>query len=391
MFDLINIISIVTACQLLLFAVFVFTQASTKSNHLLLGFFLLSNSFYILGFIVHRYVQVYPAELMNFLYFGIAFGFLFGPLLFLYTKSITVKDFSFKKSYLLHALLFLIYIFAVVIFFHVKDYDEKLSRITEGILIRPREFSIILVVVMHIQILIYLFMCFKAVHQFRNKLQNYYSQTDTLKLSWMRVVLVAFLFMWLADISNFSLIRLGMYNEMAEKILTTISLAINFVFANLILFKGLKQPQYFTPIIKPVENTAYENSPLRKEKSEEYLRQLKQYMEKEKPYLEPELTLDELASKLGVLPKFLSQAINQNLKKNFYYFINEYRIEEAKKLLQLSNDSRKTILEILYACGFNSKSTFNSAFKKYEGVTPKQFKQRLQSLSKSDLIQSSKD
>ncbi|MCD4693709.1 MAG: helix-turn-helix domain-containing protein [Calditrichales bacterium] len=98
------------------------------------------------------------------------------------------------------------------------------------------------------------------------------------------------------------------------------------------------------------------------------------FMKSEKKYLIPDLTLNELAEKVSIPPFHLSQILNTCLNQNFFDFINSYRIEESKKLLSEHSSNKKTILEIIYETGFNSKSVFNNAFKKYTGMTPSQFR-----------------
>ena len=100
------------------------------------------------------------------------------------------------------------------------------------------------------------------------------------------------------------------------------------------------------------------------------------FMKNNKPYLDPELTLDQLAALLSLKPRALSQAINEILNQNFFDFINRYRIEEAAKLLANPIDKKVTVLEVLYEVGFNSKSSFNALFKKYMGLTPTEFKRK---------------
>ena len=99
-------------------------------------------------------------------------------------------------------------------------------------------------------------------------------------------------------------------------------------------------------------------------------------MENEKPYLNPSLTLFDVSSMTGIPPRSLSDVINSSLNKNFYDFINSFRIKEAETLLAESHETKKTILEILYQVGFNTKSSFNQAFKKHSGITPTQFKKQ---------------
>src|SRR5207253_4265417 len=101
---------------------------------------------------------------------------------------------------------------------------------------------------------------------------------------------------------------------------------------------------------------------------------LQNYMQQNKPFLDSELTLDELAVQLQVKPKLLSQTINEVAQQNFFEFINHYRIEEAKRLLTNPKDKKITVLEVMYEVGFNSKSSFNTLFKKATGLTPSEFK-----------------
>jgi AraC-like DNA-binding protein len=96
------------------------------------------------------------------------------------------------------------------------------------------------------------------------------------------------------------------------------------------------------------------------------------YMENKKPYLDFDLTLQKLAAQLDLPEKELSLLINQKIGKHFFDFINEYRIEDAKMLLK--NQPQLTVLEILYEVGFNSKSSFYTAFKKETNITPSDYR-----------------
>jgi AraC-like DNA-binding protein len=97
------------------------------------------------------------------------------------------------------------------------------------------------------------------------------------------------------------------------------------------------------------------------------------YFEKEKAYLNPELTLSELASKLDTNTSVLSAVINTGFSKNFNDFVNEYRVEEFKRKAAAPDSKHLTLLAIAFDCGFNSKATFNRAFKKVTDVSPKAF------------------
>ena len=93
-------------------------------------------------------------------------------------------------------------------------------------------------------------------------------------------------------------------------------------------------------------------------------------MVEEKPYLDYQLTLQKLADQIQIPEKELSLLINHYLNKHFFDFINEYRINDAKTLLKDVTKKEVTVLEIVYQVGFNSKSSFYTAFKKVTGQTP---------------------
>ncbi len=123
----------------------------------------------------------------------------------------------------------------------------------------------------------------------------------------------------------------------------------------------------------------YKTSALDTERAEEILFKLLALMEKEKVYLDADLTLKKLSERLMIHYNHLSRIINEKLQHSFNDFVNKYRIEEARKKLLDPVEGKKTVLEIAYDTGFYSKSVFNTAFKKFTGMTPSQFrKKRLQ-------------
>jgi AraC-like DNA-binding protein len=120
----------------------------------------------------------------------------------------------------------------------------------------------------------------------------------------------------------------------------------------------------------------YKTSALDAERADEILPKLLVLMEKEKIYLNADLTLKKLSERLMIHYNHLSQIINEKLQFSFNDFVNKYRIEEAKKKLLDPAEGKKTVLEIAYDTGFYSKSVFNTAFKKFTGMTPSQFKKK---------------
>lgn len=107
-----------------------------------------------------------------------------------------------------------------------------------------------------------------------------------------------------------------------------------------------------------------------KTEEEQTREQLEAFMQAQQPYLQNDLTLGALAKMLGLKPVVLSRVINECYQKNFFDFINSYRIQHFIEIAPLAEHSHKTLLGIALEVGFNSKSTFNRAFKKEYSVPP---------------------
>ncbi|MBZ0269880.1 helix-turn-helix domain-containing protein [bacterium] len=102
---------------------------------------------------------------------------------------------------------------------------------------------------------------------------------------------------------------------------------------------------------------------------------LEEYMRAERPYLDGSLKLRNVAARLGVSPHHLSQVINRDLGRNFFDFVNDYRVEEAKRLLADPTKRNLTVLAIGFEAGFNNKASFNTAFRKFTETTPSAFRE----------------
>lgn len=125
------------------------------------------------------------------------------------------------------------------------------------------------------------------------------------------------------------------------------------------------------------DSPKYQKSRLDENIAESYASELKTLMEKKKPYINPDLTLPELAKKLNLSPNILSQVINGYCCQNFYNFINTYRVEEVISMMKDPLMKDKSILDMAYEAGFKSKTTFNTIFKKHTGLTPSEFRKNI--------------
>ena len=198
----------------------------------------------------------------------------------------------------------------------------------------------------------------------KHQLTNLFKKSDkfsTIEI-WITSIYIGNIIVWIA------------YNTVSYTSYIVGALSFSFVFYLLILlliFTRRKDPSFLNRHVK------YGNKKIEPEEAQQLNQKLNELMESERLYKDANLKLSDVAQKLNVLPHYLSQFINDNLEKNFTNFLNEFRIEEAKNLIQ--RDSHLKLESIGYECGFNSKSTFYSAFKKVTGTTPARFKEDIAS------------
>ncbi len=139
----------------------------------------------------------------------------------------------------------------------------------------------------------------------------------------------------------------------------------------LISFQIIKQSGFFKqPSL--VDQQKYKSSSVTHEQQQQLLTRLKSLMSDSKPFLKPDFSLPDLAEQLHVTVHHLSQVINEGLGRSFFEMTAEYRIEEAKRLLKEQINIK--IEEIAEQVGYNSKSSFNTSFKKITGQTPSEWR-----------------
>jgi AraC-like DNA-binding protein len=298
---------------------------------------------------------------------------LFGPLIYLYTSFLTNTRIQFKESHYLHFIPYLINI-AILIPFFIKSSEEKIqildyftASITSGTDNYFR-YNFILQITIAISSILYAIKSLKVLKDYSNKLLNEYSNIQKFKLDWLSLFLYSFFIISLGFIF-FSFLT---YNDRYPQFdYNAYYFIFIFVLIYIISYKTISQPI----ILSIDKNFKTKNKIFQKneEESNEVLT-LKMYMTNEKPYIEGELTASQLAEKINISRHQLSQILNNQLGQNFYDFINEYRVEEFKSRLKLSENNNLTLLGIAYDSGFNSKTTFNTIFKKVTGLTPSQYK-----------------
>jgi len=361
---------------LLFISVFLFTSDKGKriSNILIGGFFLtlflnLTDSFLLLRQVYFQYPQWAG--------WGSNLLLLCGPLIFLYTQSVIYKDFHFTKGKLLHFLPFIVLFFVAEISYLAAGHQMQI-KILNSIIERKIPAIIYLAASgIYIHFFVYLFIALRSINRYEFAASNQYSEAQKVTLGWLKTIIYFFLALMLISAVN-SYLSFRSRGQ-AYFFLLSLTIFLLMLFIIFVLFKALHNPAIFSvweekEINEAAQTRKYATSPMQEDEKKCILDNLLQHMQSQRPYLEPELTLNDLAAQIAVKPKLLSQVINELLHQNFFEFINHYRIEEAKQLLTNPKDKKITVLEVMYEVGFNSKSSFNTLFKKHTGLTPGEFK-----------------
>ncbi|GAB5525173.1 MAG: hypothetical protein Roseis2KO_30450 [Roseivirga sp.] len=292
--------------------------------------------------------------------FGAFFGLSYGPLCLLYTRSLIYADKKIRWNDLWH------FIPSAVMFIGLLVDIQTFTAITYWL------FFTVLVV---LQLSFYLVLAYRKVSWYKRTLKNVSSEFIAINLSWLQYLILS-----LGIVFAIVLVEaLVADNELLDNVVVMGIYIYVLFFVNSIYWKGLRHPQIFNGLSAEAKTltqeiaTKYSHSNLNASQAEAYLNQLEAYMQEQKPYLTYNITIEELSEATGISARHLSQVINQQLNKNFYDFINSYRVAEAKRLLT-DKDKALRVNEVMYDSGFSSKSTFNAVFRKATGQTPSEYR-----------------
>jgi AraC-like DNA-binding protein len=353
-------------------------QKGKKISNRLLGFFFLLIGLNLLD-VFFLATGVYFSH-YNLAGFGACLPLLFGPMLFYYTQSVVYKSFSITLKNVWHLFAFVVLFCVTEAYYLFQPVDVKV-HVLKSILEHHFPFAISIVsVLVFIQFLLYATYSLRLVSSYKNATNQLFSNARQTNVSWLYSTIIFFIVIMFITALN-SLLTQTSFSTYYLFAFNVIILAV-FIFVLQVLMKALRRPDFFSFDKRngPPDfflSTAKTTSPGNEKTEKERIVQIvSQYMQSNKPYLEPELTLNQLASRVSLKPRALSQAINEILQQNFFDFINRYRVEEAVRLLTNPVDKKITVLEVLYEVGFNSKSSFNTLFKKYTGLTPTEFRKK---------------
>lgn len=365
--NIIDIINTLTIFQLLSFAVYLLVvNNSRKTSNRFLALFFIIQSTCVLNSIIWRYLEWSIYHIPYFIYIPIILLKLWGPAFYFYVKSMTTPSFRLQFKDLLHTIPMLL--FAVLIIFCYNRFSGSLTKelLLHRTILTVSETNIVFILT---QILIMCYIIFSLIklNNHKKEIHTFYSSDDKINLKWLRFIIYGFSGLWLLDTINYSVVLcMG-----SPTILINFIYPVIFMMAVYAAFQSWKFPNVF---IQNDRKPKYEKYPVTEKQKDEYQERLLKIMDEEKLYLIPDLTLKILSDRISIPVVYLSQILNVSIGQNFYDFINSYRIKEAQDYLKNSAVNKMTILEILYRVGFNSKTSFNTAFKKYTGMTPTEYK-----------------
>jgi AraC-like DNA-binding protein len=228
------------------------------------------------------------------------------------------------------------------------------------------------------------------LYRHRNNIRKEFSAIEKINLAWLQYLILGICFIWVVVIAV-DLVP-GDYFKLKNIDSDIFVFTAVVIFVCFLGFFGLKQTHIFTPGIiqlnhfqeeklstypEKKEYEKYAKSGLKDTDAEQLHKQLNEYMRVEKPYLNSEISLSKLGESFGVHSNYLSQVINDRESKNFYDYINGYRIDEFKRIVTDPKKQKLTIMALALECGFNSKSAFNNCFKKLTHQTPSEYMKRV--------------
>jgi AraC-like DNA-binding protein len=305
---------------------------------------------------------------------------LHGPFLFLYISALVREKYRLNVKDLFHFIpfiLFNIYLLAVSLFPEISR-NIRLDHV-ETIHEPPFLFKFFLTITALSGPAYFMF----SIRLFKIldiNIFNNFSYSENINLEWLRKLVYSFGSIWTLLMTVAAIHHVF---HIFSWIFCThgISLSLS-VFIILIGYYGLRQREIFSSdaredFVTDQKINKYSGSGLKEHDAKRYINILESFMEKGKPYLDPEINLPRLAESLNMPSHYLSQVINEHFGSNFFEFINRYRVEEIKRRIDDPAYKNLTILGIAFESGFNSKSAFNRVFKNTTGLTPSEYKRSL--------------
>ncbi len=341
----------------------------TIANRLMAAWMFLICTELVIALLNSKVIEMYAFHFVAFTY---------GPLLYLYVRFMTDPGRKFNWLALIHFIPFVVFLTVSVIFRELPLMKDLRN------FFKPDRFISLRIVYstsFFLSVSAYSILAFVLIRNHQRKLKDLISYTSwVITLNWLKILSISFY------VSFLVLFILGGLNMIGDFIpfdpyfvvfgfITVVSFAFSFY--------AIQQPVIYGQEVRVTdmekngrETEKYVKSGLRDKQAEEYLKKLISVMETDKPYLNRNLSILDLSQLTGISRHYITQVLNEKHGKNFFTFINEYRVKDVISRFKDPKNNHFTILAIAFDAGFNSKTTFNSIFKNLTGVTPSEYREK---------------
>ena len=354
----------------LLLAIFLLTvKTERKLENRLFAAFLIINAIDISGLFMHLFVDSY-----NLKAFKISAYLLVMPLFYLYVNAVCFSDFTLKRKHLLHLIPFIVANLILTPRLYLAEGAAK-EDFFKTMWHSPEMFFY--QAIGELQYFSYIVAVFLILKKYKKIYLENYTNPNTLLYKWLsqltKIFLVIHVFIILKNI-----VRYTQHKDLFIW-LNIVAGTVFLLSACWFILKALNYPELFRRIdstLQPTNDFAETlNSENKTDETKSFqIEQLKNFMVEKEPFLDPSLTIQELAHQVEIPVRDLSVLINHHINQHFFDFVNEYRVKKAMTILKDPTKKEYTVLEILYEVGFNSKSSFHTSFKKYTNQTPVAFR-----------------
>jgi len=303
-------------------------------------------------------------------------------LLCFYVKSLIFRDFHLRRKDYYHLIPIILFAIFMTLTFFRFPLAQRLIWINQEIFVYSAHYitSDFLCKILRV---VYCVACFRLILKYKDLLKATHSNIEKVDVFWLKLLVDGFLAVTIMEafLSFAKFVGVAVhfdfqhYNLRFFEFVGLSGYYVTFVLVCMLVFTSMRYFATFEAVRQKKEPEQAKKPAQEKLLNPEFAERIDSLMRRDKPYLMADITLDVLAEKLTIPARDLSMIINRHFNNNFYEFINNYRIEEAKKILIDPANKDKTITDIYLEVGFNSKSVFNTFFKKIVGQTPSEYRQ----------------
>lgn len=373
-YNFLHLVSSIGIFVVLLLALFLITvKTKHRLSNYLLAFFLFTNAIDACKFLMREF----PVNHINLEAFRWSIVYLVPASFYLYVLSVCYANFRLKPKHLLHAIPFIAYNLYLMWGIYFVDRASKIYFLKDMNEMPLTQFFQFL---FEFLFQVYFIASFLVIRKSKTVyLENYTNPNISVLNALYKITILYYVLHFIVLIRWLITFIFGL-SEIRAWVVCLDGFA--FLFCTCwYLFVALNNPEFFrgiNPNLKPITEVVpkQKNNTLLIEEKNQQIKFLKDFMVENEPYLDSTLTIQDLSEQVKMSVKDLSTLINLYMDKHFFDFVNEYRIEKAMHILRDSAQKELTVLEILYQVGFNSKSSFNTSFKKYTGKTPTDFRKQ---------------